>query len=266
MSHPPQGASFVSIRPGNMVTDPRRLTALNDIRQNIAEHGFHTYVVTGGPCPHYAYTIGLSQSLGAEVVMAGAYFYRLDEVADLIRSIVGRLRALVAWDSCRIELSPWGTFSLRKVHVSWATSLLLGALDFYQTKGIDGYQIVPDEAHWTNEIPDLNQPWSPKSAPAWRWLREDWTYPVPAKSVAITNLGALRGERITEAVRWEEDEWELLAGAGPDIPQEERRVVPLGVLLALDESLVPVVNLPSGEGLWRDALSDWHPWRQSQTT
>jgi hypothetical protein len=89
---------------------------------------------------------------------------------------------------------------------------------------------------------------------------EPWSYPVPSKSVAGTNLAALRGERITEAMRWEEDEWELYAGAGPDVAKEAMRVVPLGTLLAADMSLEAVVSLRIGEGLWRDADSAWHSW------
>ena len=102
--------------------------------------------------------------------------------------------------------------------------------------------------------------------PAWRWLREPWTYPVPDDSTAVTNLAALRGERITEASRWEVDEWEMFAGAGPDVPQDEMRVVPIGTLVAADESLAPVVHLAVGEGLCRDPEpgSEWHPWPSSE--
>lgn len=139
-----------------------------------------------------------------------------------------------------------------------------GGLRLYNVKTIDAYQIVPDEAHWTVEIPDLSQPWSPRVAPAWRWLHERWTYPVPRDSVAITNLDALRGRRITEVMRWEEDEWEIFSGAGPDTTEAERRVVPLGTLLAADASLVPAVDLPIGAGFWRDEDSGWHPWGSSQ--
>jgi hypothetical protein len=85
-------------------------------------------------------------------------------------------------------------------------------------------------------------------------------YPVPRESVALTDLGALQGKRITEVMRWEQDEWEMFAGAGPDIPEVERRVVPLGILLAADPSLLPTVDLRVGTGFWRDAQSEWHPW------
>lgn len=245
---------------GNMTNDVKRQAALNEIRQNIAERGYHIYGVTGDGYPHFGYTIGLSESLGAELVMAGAYFFRLNEVSKVIKSIVGELQPPVAWETRKIECGSWGTFSLRKVHMSWAKSLMLGAFDYYQVKTIQAYQIVPDEAHWTIEVPDMTQPWSPVLAPAWRWLHEEWTYPVPKNSVALTDLGVLRGERITEVMRWEEDEWEIFAGAGPDIPETEKRVVPLGILLAADATLLPAVHLAIGRGFWRDGESDWHPW------
>jgi hypothetical protein len=39
--------------------EAERAKALRLIRRNIDEHGFHIYVVSGGPLPRYAYTIGL---------------------------------------------------------------------------------------------------------------------------------------------------------------------------------------------------------------
>jgi hypothetical protein len=85
---------------------------------------------------------------------------------------------------------------------------------------------------------------------------------VPENATATTNLPALRGDRITEVMRWEEGEWEIFAGAGPDVPKAELRVVPLATLLAADGSLVRALSLEVGTGVWRDADSDWHPWRQ----
>ena len=37
--------------------------------------------------------------------------------------------------------------------------------------------------------------------------------------------------------------------------RNELRIVPLGMLVATDESLKPIVNLPVGKGLWRDSVS-----------
>jgi Domain of unknown function (DUF4262) len=249
-----------------LTTDLDRERVLNLIRQNIAQHGYHTYIVTGGGSPRYAYTIGLSKSFGAELLIAGAYFYLQDELPKIIDAVVAKLRRHIAWKEESVAVGQFGSFSFLGVHESWVTTMMLGALDFYQVKEIEAFQIVPDKTHWTIEIPNLSRPWSAADAPSWQWLHEKWTYPVPAKSMAITNLGALRGERVTEAMRWEEDEWELFAGAGPDVPKEQRRVVPLGVLLARDKSLDSVVSLPIGKGLWRDAVSEWHPWGHAATS
>jgi hypothetical protein len=238
----------------------RREQALKEIQSNIAELGRHVYVVSASPTPRFAYTIGCSEVLGAEIIFAGASFYSLDEVVKIINYIAVNLQSQDAAEATSFEVSSCGSFSLRSVDISWVKMLMLGALDYYQKSSIPAIQIVPDEAHWTVDVPDLTEPWSSITAPAWQWLREPWMFPVPSKSTAITNLDALRGERITEAMRWEEGEWELFAGAGPEVPKDSIRVVPLGTLVAADASLEPVVNLRIGDGLWRDVDSMWHPW------
>ena len=109
----------------------------------------------------------------------------------------------------------------------------------------------------------MSVPWNGTLAPAWRWLHQQWDYPVPEKSVSATNLAALRGERITEAVRWDEDEWEISSGPASEVPYDEMRVVPLGSLIAADQSLERVVDVTVWEGIWRDADFDWQPWLDS---
>jgi len=104
------------------------------------------------------------------------------------------------------------------------------------------------------------KPCARAGAPGWRWLKKEWTYPVPKDSVALTNLNAIRGERITEVMRWEDDEWEIFVGSGSDTPESERRVIPPGVLLEADKSLLPAIDLRVGTGLWRDDDSEWNQW------
>ena len=241
-----------------------RQAELNEIRQNIIQYGVHIYCVVGGCTPRFAYTIGLSESLGAELILPATYFYELNEVSKVIKSVIAGLQPTVAWETRVIESASWGTFTLRKVHMDWAKALMLGVFHYYQVEAIQAYQ--PDAAHWTNEVPDLSQSWSVDLAPAWRWQYEEWPYPVPRNSMALTDLGALRGERITEVMRWEEDEWEIFAGWGPDIPDTQNRGVPLGVLLAADSSLLPAVDLPIERGLLRDeeVESEWRPWGKSE--
>src|SRR5882762_1625882 len=139
----------LELRSKTLVNDIERKAALDHIRQNIAERGYHTYVIAGGGNPHYAYTIGLSKSLGAELILAGAYFYLLDELPKIIDRIVEELHRPVAWEAQNVDLGRLGSFSLRKVHMSWAATLMMGALDFYQIKEVEAFQIVPDAAHWT---------------------------------------------------------------------------------------------------------------------
>jgi Domain of unknown function (DUF4262) len=246
-----------------MTIDPKQ-NAINEIRRNIAKHGFHTYFVTGGGAPHYAYTIGLSESLGAELILAGAYYYDVDEVSIIIKNVAGKLRSAHTGQIQQMEAGVPGTFTLGKVDESWEKRLMAGVFDYYRVSAFDAYQILPDAEHWTIEIPNLSRPWTSESVPAWRRANEPWPYPVPRTSVALTDVGALQGKRITEVMRWEPDEWEMFAGAGPDIAEAERRVVPLGVLLAADLSLLPAVDLSVGTGLWRDAQSEWHPWASSR--
>jgi hypothetical protein len=247
-----------------MTNPAERASALENIRANIAKYGYHTYLVSGGNIPRFAYTIGTSESAGFELVLAGAVFYMKDDVVKVIDNIVAQLRA--ERGRTVFDVPGQGSFTLREVHESWASEIMLGAFDYFHKRDLPALQIVPDKAHWTVDIPDMSVPWSATKEPAWQWLRERWTYPVPEISTATTNLAALRGDRITEAMRWEEDEWELFAGAGPDVSKEELRVVPLGVLLAVDKSLEAVLKLPVGSGLWRDAPSEWHPWAPSATS
>jgi hypothetical protein len=244
----------------------KRQRALNEIREHISNFGFHTYVVTGGGDPHFGYTVGLTESLGAELILPGTYFYELDDVSKVINMIIGELVSPVLWDSLFVDAAPWGSFSFRHVHMSWATDLMLGAFDYYRGKSVKAYQIVPDGAHWTIDVPDLSQPWSPNRALGWRWLKEEWKYPVPRDSMALTDLTVLRGGRVTEVMRWEEDQWEIFSGCAQDIPESERRAIPLGVLLEADKSLVSAVDLSVGSGFWRDSESEWRAWGEAGKT
>ncbi|HWX55735.1 MAG TPA: DUF4262 domain-containing protein [Verrucomicrobiae bacterium] len=247
-----------------MTNEVQKRQMLERIRENIARSGQHVYVVSGGETPRFAYTIGVSESVGVELILAGAIFYMKDEVVKIINDIATQLKA--QRDRELFEVTGRGSFTLRKVHSSWAAEFMLGAFDYYQKRDIPALQIVPDEAHWTIDVPDMSAPWSTTKEPVWQWLHEPWTYPVPKDATAATNLSALRGDRITEVMRWEEDEWEMFAGAGPDVPKDEMRVVSLGTLVAADISLAPVMNLAIEEGLWRgpDPDSEWHPWRKRQ--
>jgi Domain of unknown function (DUF4262) len=228
------------------------------IRSNIEKHGYHLYLIAGKQVPRFAYTIGVSPAKGSELILAGAAIYSNEDLNKIIEDLVS-LPNLAAGSS--MEIDSLGTFLLRKVDGSWSGLLALGALDYYRGTAVRCLQVVPDKDHWTIDIPDLSRPWSKEAEPVWPWLSEPWDYPVPDRSVAVTNLDALRGKPVTEATRWEVDQWEMFAGAGPDVPPDDIREVPLGTLLAADPSLTAVTALQIGKGLWRDPADlEWHSW------
>lgn len=235
------------------------------IQQNVEKFGYHVYHVSGATVPGYAYTIGLMDSMGAELILAGATFYMADEVRRILES--GRLE-LASGNGLGsgLVVDGLGSFRIQELHRSWIRTLMLGAVDFYHGAEVRALQFVPDHTHMTIDVPDLSKEWSASEEPAWQWLHLPWSYDVPPDSTATTNLDALRGARITEVTRWEAGEWEMFAGPGPDVSYNDARVVPLGTLLASDPTLSPAVNLEIGCGLWRDGGDGgWNPWRRAES-
>jgi hypothetical protein len=235
--------------------------ALQLIRSNIERFGHHAYVVSNGPDPRFAYTIGLRSSIGVELILADATIYLYNEIMQIINEVASNLKSGLT-PTAELVCGSTGSFTLRQAHQTWTSALILRAFDYFQTKEISALQIIPDQKHWTIDVPDMSQPWSTKTAPAWKWLYEPWMFPVPSSSVAITNLEALRGRRITHVARWETDQWEAFAGSAPET-QDEARVVPIGTIIGADASLSRLIDLPIGAGIWRDSTKDWQVWGDS---
>src|SRR5579871_4869031 len=140
-----------------MATEAEKKQALDRIRNNIARTGHHIYVITSRTIPRFAYTIGVSESSGLELILAGAIFYMKDEVVKIIDDISAQLKT--HRDREVFEVPGLGSFTLRKVHGSWSTELMLGAFNYYQKQDIPALQIVPDKAHWTIDVPYMSAPW-----------------------------------------------------------------------------------------------------------
>jgi hypothetical protein len=239
----------------------QRSELLARISSNIAQTGYHVTLVTGGELPRFAYTIGCTTTLAAEFVFAGGEFYSKDQVSEIIAATISLATEESDWPNRSISLHELGSFSLAKADTSWAKLLLLGAFDYYQQADLQVWQIVPDQAHHTLDIPAMAQAFEAAAQPVWQWLTRKWEYPIPSNSMAITNLQVLAGVKATEIMRWEEAEWEIFAGAGPDIPKAEMRIVPLGTLLGIDASLDVAVHLAIEKGLRRDSVTlDWNTW------
>jgi hypothetical protein len=230
---------------------------LGRIRANIASHGHHVTLVQAGRAPRFAYTIGLTDSGRPEAVLAGASSLSGRDVKQALDAAA----AAESLDQAAVlEVAGVGSFTLAPVHDSWARRLLLGVFDFYGLDDVEAVQLAPDEDLRTIDVPDLSQPWDPTSQPVWQWFDEPWRYDAPPEAVAMTNLDALRGQPITEAARWEDAEWEMFAGAGPDVSPVDVRAVPLSTLIGFDPSLEPVVQLGVGDALRRDPGGDWEAW------
>jgi hypothetical protein len=241
----------------------RRASAFKSIEAAIKTVGYYTYVVVGGAAPRYVYTIGLRRTLGFEFVIAGASFFSLNSIEQIIRNVVDEVRQLEAPDLVPVVINALGTFLCKKVHPSWSKQLLLGANDYFNTEAIDAIQICPSSETWTIDVPDMTRHFSPENAPVWQWLRQPWPFAFSASAIAATNLRALIGERVTEASRFESDEWQLFAGSGSNVSEAAMRFVPFATLLGFDASLSDVAALEVGKSLWRDCVTGgWNKWGQ----
>lgn len=238
-----------------MVSREARAAWLERIRANIDHHGVHVTLVGASRTPRFLYTIGLGPRTGAELIFAGGAWFSKAEA----QRVVDTCAAAPAVD--RVEVPDLGAFEVRPVHPSWVRVLLLGACDLYAGSEVRALQLVPEAGHWTVDVPDLSRALAPGSEPIWRYLTEPWDLPVGQDATAVTNLEALRGAAVTEAMRWELDQWELFAGPGPEVVPEEARCVPLVTLLGADPSLRAIVDLAVGRGLWREGAGEpWHDW------
>jgi hypothetical protein len=234
---------------------------LTRISWNIASTGYHLTVVTGGALPRFAYTIGCTTTIGAEFAFAGGEYYSQAQVAEIIAALIAFAAKEPDWQSLSISVGSSGSFSVKKADASWSERLLLGAFEYYNHAPLPVWQILPDGPYRTLDVPDMSHVFEVVSQPIWQWVVRQWDYPIASDSIALTNLPVLFGEKATEVMRWEKDEWEIFSGSGPDVPEEDRRIVPLGVLIGLDNTVDRAVYLPIGKGLWRDAVAlEWHDW------
>lgn len=234
---------------------------LNRIKLNIAENGYHVTLVADGELPRFAYTIGCTDTLGAEFLFAGGEFYSKDDVSTIIRGVTSLVATGVDWNSIILQNSLLGDFRVAKADNSWSKLLALGVFDYYNRSDVSIWQIVPDIQHHTLDVPDTSKIFDAGSEPVWQWLSRKWDYPIPKNSVAFTDLPVLFGKEATEVMRWETGEWEIFSEDGNAVPKEDRRVVALGTLLGIDSTLEAAVSLDIGKGLWRDSVElVWNDW------
>src|SRR5215475_11949476 len=136
----------------------KRQEALRRIRSAIESDGRFIYVVSGGDIPRFAYTIGVSEHQGFELILAGAAMFLGDEVLRILNTIDAQPGLVEGRERGVFQVEGLGTLTLRPVHESWARLLILGAFDYYGRKDVAAVQVVPERRHWTIDIPDMSQP------------------------------------------------------------------------------------------------------------
>lgn len=228
---------------------------LEIIKTNIKNNDYHLTLVNGGQNPEYSYSIGLTEKFGFELIIAGG-FISIEDNESIFRYVYQQLQSGSTVDS-KFILSD-NTFYLNKVDSSWCEKLMLGVYDYYNVDKITAYQIIPENR--TLDTPLISQPIIAND-PIWKWLDSAWNINVPKNSYVITDIDSLKGKTIVELMRWEDHVWEMFSGPGPDFKEEDVRIVPLGTILGIDDTLQRTVNLVIGKGLWRDNKdSEWNDW------
>lgn len=236
---------------------------LKKIEENIAKYGQHIYLVASTRTPRFAYTIGLFPQLEFELILSGALFYSAADVKMVLNEISEQLRNSRDWRDKLFDCGRNGKFTLRLVDNSWASEMVLGALDYYKITAIKTLQVVPDNQHFTLDIPDMSQQFSPRREAVWQYLLDNriWDFPILETSMAAIDINIYFGAAVTELTRWEIDYWEIFSKSGLDVSDEDRRIVPFTQLLAIDPTLKPAMSLPLGKGLWRQGTNqEWHEW------
>jgi len=241
-----------------------RQQILETIEQNIQKSGRHIYSIMGGESPRYLYTIGLHEKRGFELVLPGMATLPISEGCGLLNAIADELEQGGDPKSFTLESKVFGRFSLKPVHESWVKMLLLGAIDYYSTDKIKAYQVVPEQEKGTIDIPSMAFPYSKDTDPVWRWAEGGWPYQVPSSSRVLTNTDALFGFAVNVLTRWEHDEWEMFSDSGEEITLEDMHPVPLATLIAFDPTLEAALEVPIGEGLYREfdgeKAGPWQRW------
>ncbi|SMO77598.1 protein of unknown function [Chryseobacterium rhizoplanae] len=232
------------------------------IKNNIERDGFHITVVQTSENPRFAYTIGNLEKLQFELILAGNENYLYEDILRIFNSIVPKLSKDINTNEFSLDVNGLGIFRLKQIHDSWSKLMMLGVYDYYKVEGFRAYQILPDNKHYTLDIPDMSIEWNANNI-IWRWLDDKikWNLDVPQDSQIVTEVQVLFGEKITEITRWEENEWEGFTQNGEDVDKDNLRVIPIATLLGIDSSLEPILSLGIEKGLWReDENSEWKSW------
>jgi hypothetical protein len=215
-------------------------------------------MINGAQNPNFAYTIGLHKKFGFELVIAGQYI-SVKDYEYTFDLVVKKLETIQNLDLIHInKVFNKSEVKLIEMHTSWKKRMILGAYDYYNIDEIKAFQITPNNR--LLDIPIMSEVWN-IDCPIWGWLDKDWNYPIPKTAHVVTNVQFLRGETITEIIRWNDDYWEMFVGPAPEVLDDDVRILPFGTMIGIDDSLMVASNLKKNDGLWRNNKEDkWNKW------
>ncbi len=197
------------------------------IQETIKRAGWHISLVTGGPVPPSAHTIGLVDHRGYELLWAGGLFFARDQIQKILNTA-----AILVLEADEFEFRG-ERFRVAAVHESWAHLLARQAYVFLGASHLDFRQVMP-LSHRTLDVPDLSRPYAEDDAGAWRWLTRGWPFAFPRGAQVSTDLHVLSGEPVVEFERWD-DALYAAHGRRP-YADADLRLAPLGTILAQDPS------------------------------
>mgnify|MGYP005991100317 CR=1 FL=1 len=221
------------------------------IQTHIQDSGYHLYIVSTKESPRYAYTIGLKERIGYELCFLGALFFDVNEVEEIFASLSSKL---IKEGEAKIEVQKYGIVELRDVRPDWVSELFFGALDFHGEEHVVFKQVYLNEYNAFIDVPNCSLPLEDSL-----WSKSK--YADYKSYTTVVNKEVLNSEPVLEVMRWEPNEWEMFSYAGPDVPKNDLRIVPLKVCLLADESLINSLKLAVGKGAWREKRSSmWNAW------
>jgi hypothetical protein len=232
---------------------------LKTVDEKIRKYGYQITDVKGGQNPSFAYTIGLYEKFGFELVIAGAYISK-EFNEKIFRTVISGLESGLDVDSVfKAEHRNEDDLKLIEMHSTWKELMILGAFIHYNNDEIRAFQILAVD-NILLDTPIMSNVRDSED-PIWCWLDKNWNEDIPLSSYVSTDVDFLKGKTIVEVMRFEDGFWEMFTRPAPDVPDEDVRILPISTMIAIDESLKPSLKLSNGDGLLRkNKDSKWKSW------
>ena len=230
---------------------------LQTIEAGIQKYGYHVIRVNRGQNPDFAYTIGLNDKFGFELVLAGG-FISAEDYRNKFDAIYAGLIS-DADENAAFRCKEGGEMKLLEMHSSWSERMILGVYAHYDLRHVRAMHVLQSGEALLG-VQAMSEPFNEHNK-IWKWLSTQWDRSTPHDSFVMTNVQFLRGETITEVMRFEDDYWEMFVGNGSEVSDADVRALPLGTMIGIDSSLEDAIALSVGDGLWRVNKDDgWHVW------